>query len=326
MSPRHFCTYFDHNYIPRALVMLESLFECYPEAILHIICLTQECFEAMKQLSYPFLRLYSLCELESADPQLAATRDTRSLIEYYFTLTPCLPLFLLRHQGLPSVTYLDADMIFFSSPAPLFDEAPDADVLITPHRFSPRLAELERFGLYNVSWMTFCNTPNGMKCLEWYRAACLEWCFDRVEDDRFADQKYLDAFSRLFTGVHAIEHKGAGVAPWNIAEADVHKEGGLLMAGDAPLIFYHAQAFHNIAGPFYSSGCRQYKTPVTAKQKELIFKPYAQLYRRAVKKAKKLSIRALKAGPRLKQAQGGAIGIYRQIRKEWKASSLIVQF
>ena len=35
-----------------------------------------------------------IAELETYDPELAATKATRSLIEYYFTITPCWPLYL----------------------------------------------------------------------------------------------------------------------------------------------------------------------------------------------------------------------------------------
>ena len=160
---RHFCTYFDHNYLPRGMVMLESLREQCPQAHVHVLCLSEECYSALSRLAYPHVSLMRLEELEAADPELAATRTTRSLVEYYFTFTPCLPWWLLtQNEHINEITYLDADLMFFSSPEPLFVEAGDAAVILTPHRFSPHLADLARYGLYNVSWITFRKTRAGL--------------------------------------------------------------------------------------------------------------------------------------------------------------------
>ena len=285
MITRHFCTYFDHNYLPRGMVMLESLHEHCPEAHVHVLCLSDECHSALSSPAYPFVSLVRLAELEAADPELAATHPTRSLIEYYFTITPCLPWHLLTRRGLDEVTYLDADMMFFSSPEPIFEEAGEASVIITPHRFTPRLEALRKWGLYNVSWLTFRKTPTGMQCLSWYREACLEWCHDVLEETRFADQKYLDAFPAGFEGVHVMEHPGGGVAPWNVEGADIcETSAGICVAG-VPLLFYHAHGVRPLWGPFYSSGLHAYGAKLANPALLSLFKRYVAQYARASKAA-----------------------------------------
>ena len=285
---RHFCTYFDHQYLPRGMVMLKSLHEHYLQAHVHVLCLSDECHVALSAMAYPFVTLIRLDELEAADLELAATRSTRSRIEYYFTITSCLLWHLLNEHGLDEVTYLDADMMFFSSPEPLFDEAGDASVIITPHRFSPHLKHLSKYGLYNVSWMTFRNTPPGLVCLSWYRKACLEWCFDRLEERRYADQKYLDVFPVSFAGVHIMTHPGGGLAPWNLEGADIcESPTGLRIAG-APLIFYHAQGVMHIAGPFYITGLQAYRAKLNNPAVVSFLKEYISRYARASETALQL--------------------------------------
>ena len=138
-------------------------------------------------------------------------------MEYYFTLTPSLPLYIFNHFGeVDLITYLDSDLYFFSDPKPIYDEIRTSSIAIIGHRFSSNLRHLDERGVYNVGWMSFRRDKNALDCLEWYRERCIEWCYDRVEEYRYADQKYLDKFPKLFNEVHIIQCKGANLAPWNI--------------------------------------------------------------------------------------------------------------
>lgn len=321
---RHFCTYFDHNYLPRGMVMLESLREQCPQAHVHVLCLSKECYNALSRLAYPHVSLMRLEDLETADPEMAATRATRSLVEYYFTITPCLPWHLLaKNNDIKEITYLDADMMFFSSPEPIFEEAGDAAVILTPHRFSPHLADLSKYGLYNVSWITFRTVQAGLECLKWYRSACLEWCGDRLEDGRFADQKYLDHFPQRFANVHVLRHNGAGVAPWNLASTEVTRWEKIVKTNNQPIIFYHAHAFKHIWGPFYASGLSQYNTHLSSAIIQYILKPYSIRYIQSMRKAvmmlpvnKFTAIRSEKRNTLRSEC--------RQIISEWKKKTLLV--
>ena len=290
MSARHFCTYFDHNYLPRAMVMLESLHEHCPHAHVHVLCLSDQCYEALTTFAYHHVSLIRLNELEAADPELAATRSTRSLIEYYFTMTPCLPWYLLAKDfGIKEITYLDADMIFFSSPEPIFEEAAGASVVITPHRFSANLKDRECYGLYNVSWLTFTQTNDGLACLSWYRDACLTWCKDVLEEDRFADQKYLNNFQQQFHGVHVMAHVGGGVAPWNLAGAVIERHNSGSHINGFPIIFYHAHGFKHLWGPMFASGLSEYKTDIFSENLRFLLKTYAQKFKFAMENVQHLS-------------------------------------
>ncbi len=288
MNSYNFCTYFDHNYLPRAIVMLESLFMHCPDACVYVLCLTEQCQRTMQKLDYPNVKLISLSELEMEDKDLVSIKETRNIVEYFFTLTPCLPYFLLQKYTLDSITYLDADMIFFSSPKSIFDEAKDASIIITPHRFSQNIKYLEKYGIYNVSWLSFKNDEHGIKCLEWYRKSCLDWCYDILEDDRYADQKYLDFFSAKFQNVHAIMHHGAGLAPWNILDTHFSYEQNTFKVNNVPLIFLHAQGFKHIWGPVYDTGFEMYSLKLTNEIAKKIYRIYTKKQIAAEKKARQL--------------------------------------
>ena len=138
MAKRVYCTYFDHNYLSRGLALYHSLQRHAPGSRLWVLCLSEACYRALAALDLPNLIPRRLADFEAADPEVAATRPDRSLIEYYFTCTPYLMQYVLsHHEGAGPVTYVDADLWFFSSPEPVFEEMEDASIAIIPHGVPP---------------------------------------------------------------------------------------------------------------------------------------------------------------------------------------------
>src|SRR6185437_5328485 len=134
---------------------------------------------------------------------------------------------LLRTRAeIEILSYLDGDLYFFSDPEPIFESFKAFSSLVIAHRFHPRRKFMEVYGLYNVGWLSFRRDPDGLACLAWWRDRCLEWCYDRLENDRFADQKYLDRFPELFRGVLVLDHPGANLAPWILGRHQLHSRDG----------------------------------------------------------------------------------------------------
>jgi len=272
---RDFCTYFDRHYIVRALAMRESLRAHIPRFTLWALCLDDESYDRLTDLELPDVVAIRLGELESADAGLAAAKATRSLVEYYFTCTPCLPLFLLeRHREISQITYLDADLFFLNDPSPVFDEIGRGSVGIIEHRFPAALARLEKAGRYNVGWLTFRRDETGLACLRWWRARCLEACTDIASDGRYADQKYLDEWPARFDGVVVIQHRGANVAPWNIANYRLSGADGDLTVDGEPLLFFHFHGLRDRGRGRYETGLGGYGVNVSRLMMREIYLPY----------------------------------------------------
>ncbi len=241
----YFCTYFDRNYVLRGLTMYRSLVASGCDFVLYVLALDEETHRCVTALGLGNLRSVRLGDLEAANPDLRNAKADRSRIEYYFTLTPFLPLYLLDYNyEIEIITYVDADLYFYHSPAPIFHELGDKEILICEHRYSPRLQQNLKYGVYNVQFQIFRRDAVGMACLQRWRDQCLEWCYDRVEDDRYADQKYLDEWPRLYGAkLVVLQHPGAGLAPWNWEGGKLVLDAGIMSAGEVPLIFFH---FHGI--------------------------------------------------------------------------------
>lgn len=243
-----YCTLFDVNYLSRGLAMYDSLVKSCPAFHLYIFAFDVQSQEILIKLQLPHTTIISLNEFE--DEALLAVKAKRSKAEYCWTCTPSTISYVLKKYKEPHCTYIDADMIFYSNPQPIYDEMGESSVLITLHNHTYDNEEKNaKFGKYCVQYMTFKNNEQGMEVLEWWRNACIEWCYDKIEDGKYGDQKYLDDWTERFPGVHVLKHKGGGLATWNIEQFKVEIEGGRYFAIEKAtekkfqFIFYH---FHGV--------------------------------------------------------------------------------
>ncbi len=275
MTARLYCSYFDHRYLARGLAMIRSLRRHVSGAEVWVLCLSSQAEAILSGLGEPGVQIVTLAEVEAGDAGLlAAKADGRSAIEYYFTLTPSLVRYVMDHTGADIVTYLDGDLWFLADPEPVYSEMGEASVLIIPHGFAPAMKHLEKFGIYNVGWVSFRNSPQGRACLEWWRARNNEWCFDWLDNGRFADQGYLDRFTELFTGVHVLAHRGANLAPWNVAVSPLTQNDSALHAGNYRVLFFH---FHGVKRLFpgeYLTAHGLYRAPLSALARHALYVPY----------------------------------------------------
>ena len=256
---RHFCTYFDRNYMAMGLTLYRSLLDHAKPFALWVLCFDDATHEILTKLGMENLLPVSLREFEEGDEELLRAKKGRSRAEYYFTCTPSWPLYLMnRHPEIDRITYLDSDLMFYSSPEPIFREVGEKSVAIVGHRFPDRLRHMEIYGIYNVGLLAFGNDPSGRECLQWWRERCLEWCYDRVEDGKFADQKYLDDWPERFPRVAVLQHKGAGLAPWNWMNYKIRVDEGKTTVDGQPLIFYHFQGLKILSRRFFDTGIAAY--------------------------------------------------------------------
>lgn len=258
----NFCTLFDSNYLARGIVLYKSLIQTNTSFHLYVFAFDDKCYETLLKQNYPHLTVISLKQFE--DDELLKVKPTRSPAEYCWTCTPSIILYCIKKYDLPSCTYLDADMYFYSDPTVLIDEMGEKSVLISEHRYTKLYDQSKISGIYCVQFVCFKNTTDGMKVLRWWRNACIEWCYSYVEDGKFGDQKYLDTWPRDYDCVHVLQHEGGGIAPWNIQQYFVVKENDQYFVINKKtkrkfqlvFIHYHGLKFHldriiNFSHPLY---------------------------------------------------------------------------
>lgn len=274
---RTYCTYFDSRYLPRAIALYRSLQRHDGDFCLHALCFDDAAYTAVSAMSEPNFKPISLDEFLVGDPALSAARTNRSQVEFYFTCSPSLPLYLFKKDPqLDQVTYLDADLYFFDRPKLVFDEIGRASIAIIPHRFPPYLRRLESTGTFNVGWLSFRQDEEGLACLNRWRGQCLEWCFDRLEDGRFGDQGYLNEWPRMYNSLAVVQQKGANLAPWNVGGAYLSLEDGKVKIDGDPLVFYHFQSLARVARGVYRLNFRKFQTRPGRLLREYVYRPHVR--------------------------------------------------
>lgn len=245
------------------MVMIESLLKNLTDATVWVLCLDDECIQILNSLNRKSIKTISLSDIEKSFPKLLVAKKNRSISEYYFTLSPFLPRYLLdRNESLNSITYLDADLEFFSSPIPLFDDGKNCSIGIIEHRFHPSFDQSKHCGRFNVGWVYFRNDEIARKCLCKWCNQCLEWCGDTPSQNRFADQKYLDLWPHEYKNVHIYNHPGANLAPWNLNNHNIQVSNNLVLTDSLPLIFYHFHMIRIMERNYIYSGLDLYHVPV----------------------------------------------------------------
>jgi hypothetical protein len=272
----NFCTLFNSAYLSRGVTLYQSLEDCGADFHLYVFAFDDAAADFLRQQPYSRMTVITLAEFE--DSELLRIKPSRTAGEYCWTCTPSTILYCIEKFTLEHCTYIDADMYFYRDPSVLIEEMGGKDVLLTDHFYSPAYDQSKESGRFCVQFMFFRNSVNGMKALRWWRAACVDWCYNRVEDGKFGDQKYLDDWETRFEGVHVLEHRGGGLAPWNIQLYEVFYKGKELhvrqrsTGKEFPVVFFH---YHGLK--FFSGEIVQITTPVyriLQAEKFALFFPY----------------------------------------------------
>lgn len=279
MEKLNFCTLFNANYLSRGMVMYESLLKNCENFHLYVLAFDDETFAYINGLQAENLTAISLPEFEDED--LKRVKKERTAAEYCWTCSAASIHYCMTHYQLENCTYIDADMLFYANPRLILDEMKQDSVIITSHRYTATYDQSKISGTYCVQFVTFKNDERGMQVLNWWRERCIEWCYARVEDGKFGDQKYLDEFQTRFSGVHEAQQLGCGVAPWNVQQYTFAFENGQFTGTETasgatfPLVFFH---FHGLK--FFEDDIVQFTGSLyslTPEVQDQFFKPYVRL-------------------------------------------------
>ena len=284
-TQRVYCTYFDSGYLGRGLALISSLRSFGDHSDVYVLALDTATEKFLKEHAPEHVYVINIGALEAAEPSLLPLKPKRSRMEYYFTCTPLLIRYVMNQLALPGsvAIYLDADLYFYNDPQLVISALGNDSVGIIEHRYPDNVApKLAKYGRFNVGWVGFKDDTAGRRVLDWYAARTLEWCSDKPEDGKYADQGYLDGFPE-FEGVKILTSAGFNLAPWNtkrhslslsqaIPEIAANPASPVLVDGD-PLIFFHFHGLRQV-GKWFVTSQLIYKSQMNHLLREDIYQPY----------------------------------------------------
>ena len=261
----------DSNYASRCAAMIES---AGVEQVATVLALDDGAHKLRS--SFSKLQTVSLISFLQERPELDAQIAQRSASEQIFSVGPS---FLISQADAVNVggwlVYADSDLYFFEPLQIYLDRLPQCDVVIAPHRHHLwNKSRLAKYGKYNVGLVAFRNNEEGLRALRFWAESCLEWCYDRAEDGKYADQKYLEKFEAVSEGVFVDNSLGANLAPWNsfLKRISKSKTGEIFVRRDK-LQYFHAQGLKQKNGRWVL-GHLNYLSFAGPRQKRLVYGPY----------------------------------------------------
>ena len=224
-----FCTIVTKHRLHQCIAMYNSLKGRMPEAFLAVLAVDRESGRVLDALKLPGMLVISAEEQEN--DELRELKGQRSPSEYCWTLKPVLLLYLYeRFADVKIFVYADSDIFFFDNPMKLFGRKDRWHVLLTTHKVNRKT---------NGGFAAFKRSNDSYKALKWWKDRCIEWCYCKYDNGRFADQGYLDSMSGMFNGVEYIDIPGANAASWNYFKYDFSEMDGNILVNGSRLIFYH---------------------------------------------------------------------------------------
>lgn len=268
-----FCTYFDSNFLLRGLALHASLQKHNPRSRLFVLACDQKSLKILQSLSLLNTEIIRLEDIE--DKKLLSVKKQRTRTEYLWTITPSLPLYVLKKQkGLDYICYLDADTFFFDSIKPILKEFNGNSIYITKHNY-PKGTEVREYesGIYNVGFNLFKNDASGLQCLKDWRASCIDWCYAKPSEGKFGDQMYLNEWPNKYKGVQISDNTGVNTAPWNISQYTVRKKSGDVYINKTKLVLYHFHQlyFKDVDNAIFSRGYQMNNVVI-----KYIYTPYIE--------------------------------------------------
>ncbi len=259
-----FVTYFSKEFLIQGSVAIESFLKSHKESSGLVVCLDSASKSYLSAKPYSKrIQISEISELVDIDNVFKFFLGTRTYAESVISLKPyLLELQLDRMEAGEYLIYFDADIFFFSSML-LLDEFRDGfEVLLSEHLFPMSMIESVKFGRFNGGMVIFRNSSKSRTLLSRWKTQCTDWCKLELFEDKFADQKYLDAFP-ISTDVIALKHPGVNNGQYyfqekrNLAFSQLRKS---VLIDGCSLSSFH---FHGIRvhSKSISSGFNRYGTP-----------------------------------------------------------------
>ena len=273
-----FTTLFNVNYAPQGVCLIESILaNISVDHKVFALCLDNDTYKILDRIFGNKISLINLTDI--IDPEISEIKEQRKFNEFCWTITPTLIRYVSeQYPEINEVFYCDADTIFLKCADKFFIDFQKSSksVYITEHGYDPVHDQSNTSGLYCVQLIGFKNGKHN-ECLNYWDQECRKWCFDRFEDGKFGDQKYLENFEEKFPDKIYVEPSLKHFqAPWNC---------NYYRNSDA--MFFHFHSLRIVSENYVHSG----NYHINRHTYDNIYTPYIRRLRHTVRLMREMNIK-----------------------------------
>jgi len=248
----HAFTSFTYSYLPKAMVLSETLKHFNPTWHLTAV-ISDRCPKELEgfDLSRYFDHVITIEELD-----LPASWIFKHDIVELCTAVKGPMMHKLLSEGAEKVIYLDPDIAVFSDLSHLEELLGTHSIILTPHQLAPdatthaikdnEICSLMH-GVYNLGFIGVSNDANGRDFGQWWRDRLLQFCYNDIPSGLFTDQRWCDLIPCFFDQVGIVKDPGCNVSSWNLSTRTISASSqGAILANSSPLKFYHFSKLGNL--------------------------------------------------------------------------------
>ncbi len=236
-----------NNYLAQARVLGASIKQHEPASAFFIFL----CDEKRPEIDYTALadEVIPIAAIEPAMQEMALRYN---IIELNTSVKPRVIEYLFAERKADKILYLDPDIKVFSSLSYMYDILDEADILITPHVYTPVPIDNKtpgentflNYGLYNLGFIGLSSREEARRFVTWWKEHTYKQGYIAPQNGIFVDQLPVNHAPIFFKNVHILYDMGANMAPWNLHERYLHTENGTYLVNKKePLKFYHFSSF-----------------------------------------------------------------------------------
>jgi len=260
----NFCTYFDKNYLSRFLVLIDSIGKFNNQYNFFVLALDDFVIDFFRKNKIKNIQLISLKDLEQEYKDLIVAKNNRSLIEYYFTLSPFLPEYVFKKFKCKSISYVDSDFFFFKDPAKLLLQNSNSSITLINQK------SLTKYGIFNVGLISYnFNFSETLEIINNWSQQCLNSCADTPDTKKniYADQKYLDEWVIKLKNIKILYPENTVLSPWD--------RNSLIEYNIDNIFAFHFHGFQ-INNNFFNTGFSNYSKKPSKIILDKIYYPYVK--------------------------------------------------
>lgn len=240
------CTLFNKSYLPEGLTLIETFLKSVPDGNLWVLCIDRETYHYLRYNQHDRIKLVDLQSDRTLNESFENFLTNRTFAESIFTIKSHFVSHVLNYVSDSDwVVYIDADSIFMPNYEARRIPGSDKHIILSPHYRSHLARSSNASGEYNAGYIGFRKSEVGLTAVNSWRDSCTDWCSVQKDNDRYADQKYLEGLAIKWPDATFLAEFGINCSTWSFdSNQRLERNQDIVELNGKPILTFH---FHSLS-------------------------------------------------------------------------------